>query len=153
MKPLSSITLTLPAPAGVSADSAGRDLLLLLLLFLLHHRPAVRTSRLPQEHPGHQAAPQGPTAHPHQVLQQHGRQQEGGRSQSVSSVGLNKRQTRCVHSPHLNLHECDRSVSAQSDFISKLKRRVARLFLTVRIRVVRFWTSLTRRNRAFTSSL
>lgn len=76
----SSIVLTLPVPAGVSADSARRDLvlvLLVLLVFLL--RPAVLTPRLPQEHARHQAAPQGPSAHPHQVLQHHGRGQEGGK--------------------------------------------------------------------------
>lgn len=70
--------LTLPGPAGVSADSTGG----VLLLFVLLHRSAVRTPRLPQDHPRHQVALQGPTAHRHQVLQQHGRRQEGG-----SSVG------------------------------------------------------------------
>lgn len=80
--------LTLPVPAGVSTDSTGRDHLLFFLL--LHHRSAVCTSCLPQEHPRHQATPQGPTAHRRKVLQQHGRGQEGGRSErhDGSSVGL-----------------------------------------------------------------
>ena len=74
-QPLGSLALTLPVPAGVSGHSARRDLLF-GLLFLC--RPALPPSCLPEEHPGHQAAPQGPTAHPHQELQQHGGRSEGG---------------------------------------------------------------------------
>lgn len=44
--------------SGVSADPADGDFVLLLLL-----RPALHPSRLPEEHPCHQTAPQGPTAH------------------------------------------------------------------------------------------
>lgn len=101
MMSLSSTILTLPVPAGVSADSAGRVFLLLVFL-LLRHRPAVHTPRLPQEHPRHRAAPQGPAAHPHQVLQQHGRRQEGKSE---------RRDGTSVFS--LFVHEFDSSVSAQ----------------------------------------
>ena len=55
--------------SGVSDNPASRD--------LGHVPPAHRPPHLPQLHPGHQGAPQGPAAHPHQVLQRHGPRKAG----------------------------------------------------------------------------